>query len=344
MPPARPRPAARTQPRWWLPAGTPTGWNCGPTAWPRTSPGSKPPATTRPARCWRSTKTSSPGGADPALARVAVDQHLRDRADDDVPEYRTDDNPDPTEWEGRRGRRDYLPMISAREAAAFSPADLEDDEDALTGEQVAAVAELEAAAEELAARRYQVADEVLARYDALSNAGAPMPREQALDELRASIWSGADQAVHARGSSGALWQARLDHLDDLRTEQQRAQADRRADTGADTAVDAAGPGIEKPAELGLDRAEQLPGEAEEDANSAASVEDWTGCQRAVDNAANHVQAWRTERDEHERILGAELYEFLASHHTDSWTEDDGADRDGGPVREDGTAAGSEDQR
>jgi hypothetical protein len=294
-------------------------------------------------------------GAHPELARVAVDQHLRDRADDEVPEYRSDDTDEPAEREGRWGRRSYLPMIGAREVAAFGPAEVEDEED-LTGEQVAAAVELEAAAEELAARRYQVADEVLARYDALSGAGVPMPREQALDELRHSIWSGADQAVHARGSSGALWQARLDLLDDLRTEQQRAQArwhlatnptpgpDISTNAHTNASVDGAGSGAEGRTESGSDRAEQRPDEVESDDSSEAAAGDWEACERAVGNAAGHVRAGRTERDEQQRTLGAELYEFLASHHTHGWADDHTDDPGSTAAREDGTEADPGEQR
>jgi hypothetical protein len=215
------------------------------------------------------------GGPAAEFARSTVDLHLRQRADDQIPEYGADaDHPTADtradSWEVRReadkraareilarrfgqwDRRTYQPGISRREAQALDPVadaqlDQDADQDALAA-QVEAVAELEAAAEDLATRRFQVADEVLARFDALSRVGAPMPREQALDELRASIWSGADQAVHAYGSSEALWQARLDLLDDLRTEQQRAHeirdlaAQQRgeaqlSDAGADASTD-----------------------------------------------------------------------------------------------------------
>lgn len=192
------------------------------------------------------------GGPAAEFARSTVDLHLRQRADDQVAVYGAE-HPTTTPttetgadtWEVRReadkragreilarrfgqwDRRTYQPGISQREAVALDPVagaqlDQDPDQDAVAA-QVEAVAELEAAAEDLATRRFQVAGEVLDRFDALSRVGAPMPREQALDEVRASIWAGADQAVHAYGSSGTLWQARLDLLDDLRTERQRAQ-------------------------------------------------------------------------------------------------------------------------
>jgi hypothetical protein len=254
------------------------------------------------------------------FARRVVDQHLRLRAIEEVQGSQSD-------------RRTYLPAVSAREVDAYGLFGSEVDADPV-GEQVAAAAELEAAAEELAARRFQVADEVIARFDALSRAGAPFPREQALDELRSGIWAGADQAVHGRGSSGALWQARLDLLDDLRTEQQRAQQDRDR---ADRRRDNANPATDRAADpvtgvVSSARSDRPVVEDESDGDR------WQECEQAVDNAASHVRAWRDGRDESDHTLGAELFEYLARGHEQGWAEQDSP-----AVREDDAGTDSEDR-
>ena len=87
-------------------------------------------------------------GADPELARVAVD-HLRGTADDQMADYSGEADP---LWAvgaecgrfGELARRDYLPVISAREAAAFDPTQPVDERDT-TADRVAGIAALKGA-------------------------------------------------------------------------------------------------------------------------------------------------------------------------------------------------------
>jgi hypothetical protein len=245
-------------------------------------------------------------GADSELARVSVDQYLRQDADDRF-ELFTEETTEETELAdgsvavadigeyGELPRESFLTAVSEREAAEVDrmPNSANFDQ---TSEDVGAAAALEDAFEQLVARRYQIAEEAIARYEALSAAGAPRPHEQALDDLRDSIYADADQTVHARPIGNVLRAGReIRRRDALAAGQgDAAQLDNsRADATERT-------------EFGLD------GDRER-------------CEDAVRGAAITVGRLLEQSDAQDRELGEEIYDDLAGIHEQDWLADDADD-------------------
>jgi len=252
-------------------------------------------------------------GADPGLARVAVDQYLRQDADDRF-ELFVEETTEETELAdgsvavadigeyGELPRETFLTAVSQREAteADRMPSSTSVDQ---TSEDVGAAAALEDAFEQLAARRYQIAEEAIARYEALSAAGAPRPHEQALDELRDSIYADADQAVHARPIGNVLWAGR-------ETRRRDALAARQGDAAA---LD------NSPADATERSGEEVDGDRER-------------CEDAVRGASITVGRLLTQNDTRDRELGEEIYDHLAGAHEQDWlaeTTDDATSGDDG---------------
>jgi hypothetical protein len=238
-------------------------------------------------------------GADPGLARVAVDQYLRQDADDRF-ELFAEETTEETELAdgsvavadigeyGELPREAFLTAVSEREAAQVDRLASSRGFDQ-TSEDVGAVAALEDAFEQLAARRYQIPAEAVARYEALSTAGAPRPHEQALDELRDSIYADADQAVHARPIGNVL----------------RAGRDTRR-------RDALAAGQSDAGQLDNSRA---------DATELTEYEldgDRERCEDAVRGASITVGRLLEQSDAQDRELGEEIYDHVAGMHEQDW--------------------------
>ncbi|WP_445185133.1 hypothetical protein ACTXG6_43515 [Pseudonocardia sp. Cha107L01] len=238
-------------------------------------------------------------GADPESARVAVDQYLRQDADDRF-ELFVGETTEETELAdgsvavadigeyGELPRESFLTAVSEREAAEVDRAPSSTSLDQ-TSEDVGAVAALEDAFEQLAARRYQIAEEAIARYEALSAAGAPRPHEQALDDLRDSIYADADQAVHARPIGNVLWAGREIRRRDALAARQ----------GESAQLDASRADATERTEYELD-------------------DDREQCEDAVRGASITVGRLLEQSDVRERGLGDEIYDHLARMHEQDW--------------------------